>query len=139
MRALSGQLGPALVLGRKRSEMQRLSDWLDLRFEALGLSGKAAYAVRLCLEEAVLNVIVHGAGASGIAVALEQSEYGVVARVEDDGPAFDPLAFAPRPNPRSVDEAAGGGFGIKLIRQHATSLTYGREDGVNRLVLHFDP
>lgn len=138
MREVSVGPGSALLLERERSEMHRFSEWLDARLEALGVGGNAAYAVRLCLEEAVLNVIVHGAGTSRIAVALDRVEDGVVAQLEDGGPAFDPVAFVPPPTPRSVDEAACGGFGIRLMRRYATSLAYQREDGANRLVLRFD-
>ena len=131
------QAATPLVLARDWAEMQRFSAWLDIRFEALALTGDRAYAVRLCLEEAVSNVIMHGDGDSSIHVTLGRVEDGLVACVEDGGPAFDPVSAAPLPLPASMEAAAEGGFGLKLIRRYASSMTYRREAGVNRLELGF--
>jgi serine/threonine-protein kinase RsbW len=131
------QVGPVLVLTRNWAEMQRFSDWLNARLEALALAGEAAYAVRLCLEEAISNVIMHAAGSSAIHVTLDRKEDGLIASVEDNGPAFDPVSATPLPSPGSIEAASNGGFGLRLIRGYAQSMDYQRTDGTNRLELRF--
>jgi anti-sigma regulatory factor (Ser/Thr protein kinase) len=60
----------AIALRHQLSEMQRLSDWIDRRVVALGLTHAGAYAVRLCVEEAVLNIITHNHPPADPAVSI---------------------------------------------------------------------
>jgi anti-sigma regulatory factor (Ser/Thr protein kinase) len=138
---MTDEVGPLLVIRHDRAEMGRLSAWLDGRIAALGLGQAPAYAVRLCLEEAVLNVVTHGTLAPGVdgnvRVWLDRKAEGVAAWIEDRGPAFDPLAVADAPAPGNLAEAPLGGLGIRLIRQFASHVAYQREAGMNRLMLQF--
>lgn len=120
--------------------MQRLSAWIDWRAEALKLSGAQLHAVRLCLEEAVMNVIMHGMVPGpdpGIVVRLDRTVDGLFAEIEDRGPAFDPLAIAPSTRPRNLEEAEPGGFGLTLIRHYARTAAHERIDGANLLRMTF--
>ena len=59
-----------LLLSHARPELARLSAWLDEQERVLAMSERVAYAVRLCLEEAVANLIDHAPATSDIAVDL---------------------------------------------------------------------
>jgi anti-sigma regulatory factor (Ser/Thr protein kinase) len=133
--------GPLLTLRHDRAEIGRLSSWLDDRIGALLLDRTVAYAVRLCLEEVVLNAVTHGAPPDGeagdILVRLDRTPDGLRAWVEDHGPPFDPLSQEAAPLPRTLEEAPLGGLGIRLIRAFASGISYCRAGGANRLTLSF--
>ncbi len=134
--------GAAIALRHDRSEMQRLSDWIDRRAAALALSHAGAHAVRLCLEEAVLNIIVHNDPpadpAAAIRVWLGRSGGRLAIRIEDCCAPFDPLAVPAPARPDSLADAPIGGLGIPLLRRFASEMEYCREQGTNRLLLVFD-
>ena len=66
----------ALVLGNDLAELTRLAEWLRGRGRGETVSSDVSFAVQLCLEEAVANVIMYGATNADrleIAVELERS------------------------------------------------------------------
>jgi anti-sigma regulatory factor (Ser/Thr protein kinase) len=128
-----------LVLGHDVAELERLAGWIE-GFTRQGTSPDMSFAVQLCLEEAVANIIMYGAAKNDalvIAVELERNCGTLVARIEDNGRQFDP-ARAPPPAPAaSLDEAKVGDVGIHLMRSFASGMDYERRDGRNRLTLRF--
>ena len=134
--------GPSIALPHDIAAIQRLSDWIDRRTEALALSPTAVYAVRVCLEEAVLNVVQHGEPPSGtgaaIRVCLGRADGCLVASVVDRGLPFDPLSVPPPPRAESLEAARVGGLGIPLMRRFSRTMTYRRADGVNVLEFQWE-
>jgi serine/threonine-protein kinase RsbW len=129
---------PTLVhLPAERGAVPRLVDWLDHRIALLDLPAKAAYAVRLCAEESVLNVILHGKSGT-VSVWLGRCAGRLSLCVKDSGPAFDPSSAEPRPRPATLEDARVGGMGIMLMRQFSTGMVYRRAFGANRLLLSFE-
>jgi anti-sigma regulatory factor (Ser/Thr protein kinase) len=61
----------------------------------------------------------------------------LVARIEDNGSAFDPTQVPPPRVPASLDEAKVGDIGIHLMRSFASGIHYERRDGTNRLTMRF--
>jgi len=122
------------------SELRRLARWFEAKAPP-GLSADTSFAVQLCLEEAVANIIMHGGGAKDdrlqIAIALERSGGTLVARIEDSGREFDPTQFPPSSVAKSLEEAKVGDLGIHLMRSFASDMYYERRDGRNRLTLRF--
>jgi len=120
--------------------LMRLGPWVDEIAAGLSLPATQEYALRLCLEEAVANVVMHGqpeTGAACDAVSVEIRHAGGLLHVliEDDCAAFDPLR-QPAPDLHAdLERRAVGGLGIHLMRQHASSVGYRRENGINRLEL----
>jgi anti-anti-sigma factor len=55
--------------------------------------------------------------------------------ISDNGPPFDPLAFADPDTALSVEEREIGGLGIHLVRQMMDEVSYQRRDGENVVVL----
>ena len=122
--------------------MQRLAEWIGRRAAALALTPAAAHAVRLCLEEGVVNVIAHNDPppdpAAMIRVWLGRRAGRLTARIEDRCAPFDPLAVPERARPGGLADAPIGGLGIRLLRHFSTAAVYRRAHGANRLELTFD-
>ena len=96
---------------------------------AAGYPGEDVGAVRLAVEQAAVNGIEHGhAGDPGKAVRLAWrfDERGLLARVEDDGPGFDPSLL---PDPLRPDNPQRGGGGLVLIAASMTAVSYSRQRG----------
>ena len=105
-----------------------------------GCAGEVCFRVELVVEEVTMNLIRHarprGAGTAALHVRCEAG--GAVLTIEDDGPAFDPLAAAPRPVGGALGGCHEGGFGLHLIRRNAEMTSYARSAaGMNRLELTF--
>jgi serine/threonine-protein kinase RsbW len=128
-----------LVLKRELSELDRLTAWVQAIEQRFGLPPAVAFALGLCLEEAVANIIMYGdaRGHGDIAITLEQASGELLARIEDDGWQFDPTTAARRVPPRSLDDAKVGEVGIHLMRTFATDMRYERKSGTNTLTLTF--
>jgi serine/threonine-protein kinase RsbW len=128
-----------LVLRNELTELKRLATWLE-GFVQHELSPDVSFAVQLCLEEAVANVIMYGGGRGDrleIAVELERSDGTLVAHIEDNGRQFDPTRKPVRPPATSLEDARVGDLGIHLMRSFASGMHYERRDGRNRLTLRF--
>lgn len=131
-----------LALTHSRDEMARLSRWLDEQEVVLAMPDRVAHAVRMCLEEAVVNLIDHTPARSeepDISVDLGWQGDRMVAVIEDSAPPFD-LRQAPLPErPKSLEDAIPGGLGILLIRSFASEIDYASKPGRNQLTLRFIP
>ncbi|TMJ71875.1 MAG: ATP-binding protein [Alphaproteobacteria bacterium] len=128
-----------LVLRKDVAELKRLAGWIE-GFTQERTSPDVSFAVQLCLEEAVANIIMYGARRDDpleIAVELERNGENLVARIEDNGQQFDPTRAPPPVSARSLEEAKVGELGIHLMRSFATGMDYERRDGRNRLTLRF--
>jgi anti-sigma regulatory factor (Ser/Thr protein kinase) len=130
-----------LTLPNSVAEMARLSDWIDSLDNALRPAARVGYALRLCLEEAVANIIAYAfePGSTHV-IVIEVWRQGklVQATVTDDGRAFDPLKLPEPPKLADVSSAPIGGLGIKLMRQFASNITYTRTDRGNHLQFSFE-
>jgi|SRR5215471_505739 anti-sigma regulatory factor (Ser/Thr protein kinase) len=129
-----------LVLRNDAGESARMTDWILGVCKSAGIATKTAYALQLCLEEAVSNIVEHGRGAAPateIVASVMREHSGVVLTVEDDGTAFDPTQFAAPRRGETLEELPVGGLGIPLMRRFADSVDYLREGGRNHLRLTF--
>jgi len=128
-----------LLLHRDLAELRRLAVWIE-GWAARDLSADLSFAVQLCLEEAVANIMMYSAAQDApleIAVEVERTDQALVARIEDNGSAFDPTR-APRPTvPASLAQAKAGNLGIHLMRSFAGGMHYERRDSRNRLTMRF--
>jgi serine/threonine-protein kinase RsbW len=138
--AMANLEASSLELGGDLSELRRLAEWIKARTPQV-LSADTVFAVQLCLEEAVANIIMHGGGAKDdrlrIAIELERNAGTLVASIEDSGREFDPTQFPPPSGAKSLEKAKVGDYGIHLIRCFASGMHYERQEGCNRLTLRF--
>src|SRR3954451_9194704 len=109
-----------LVLCNHLAELRRLSAWVE-RWTQEGVPSNVSFALQLCLEEAVANVIMYGHidGELKIAIELERLGGTLVARIEDNGQSFDPTQVAP-----PLKEAKISNLGIHLVRRFASRVDY---------------
>ena len=114
--------------------------WIDDIVAALELSADTTYALQLCLEEAVVNVISYGFEPDSehdVRIAVWRDGGIVRAEITDDGMPFDPLAQELPERPGDLGSAQIGGLGIKLMRNFASNIAYQRAGSSNRLTLTF--
>jgi anti-sigma regulatory factor (Ser/Thr protein kinase) len=128
-----------LVVRSRLDELQRLATWAETVASDTGLSSEQAFAIQLCLEEAVANIIMYGGAADDapITVQIVPSAGAVSAIIEDSARAFDPTKVTPRAKPVSLDQARVGELGVHLIRHYSSRMHYERHDDRNRLTLTF--
>lgn len=129
-----------LRLARSMQGLAGLASWIDQIAAELALPSPQEYALRLCLEEAVVNVVMHGRPVPGVpaeTVGLQVSSGpdALHVTIEDRCAPFDPLRQPAPDAQQGLEEREVGGWGIHLMRQFASSLAYQRLDNVNRLAL----
>lgn len=118
----------------------RALEWLEGLAERDGWPARTLFALRLCADEALTNVISYATAPAGEAALLLRLECartadGVQLRIEDNGPAFDPTAQASPVLAPSLDDARVGGHGLRLMRHYLHTLHYQREGERNVLLL----
>ena len=128
-----------LLLHRHLAELERLAVWLE-GWAMRDLSASLSFSVQVCLEEAVANIMMYSAAKDAplkIIVEVERRDQTLVARIEDNGSAFDPTQFPRPPVPASLTQAKVGNLGIHLMRSFAAGMHYERRDSRNRLTMRF--
>ena len=137
--AMSDLEANRLELRGDLSELSRLAEWTKARTPQV-IAADTLFAVQLCLEEAVANIIMHGGAREdrlAIAIELEREGATLVARIEDTGCEFDPTQFPPLSIAKSLQQAKVGDYGIHLMRCFTTGMHYERQEGRNQLTLRF--
>ena len=128
-----------LLLHRDLAELERLAVWIE-GWATRDLSASLSFAVQVCLEEAVANIIMYSTTTDdGLEIVVEVERRGelLVARIEDNGSAFDPTQVPRPPRPASLAEAKVGNLGIHLMRSFASGMHYERRDSCNCLTMRF--
>ncbi len=95
----------------------------------------------LVLEEAMMNIVMHGfeqPGDQRVELAVTLPTGAVCLRLEDEGKAFDPRSAAEPTVAPSLAEAQPGGQGIPLMRRFTRSMDYERIGGRSVLTLTLD-
>ena len=118
-----------LTLRSSLSDLARVSPWIEHLAAQYAIPDNTQFAMNLCLEEVLSNVIRHGyAGQPGrpmlVQFASSPRDGYFTFVVEDEAPLFDPLAVPEPPVPRTIDEARVGGNGLRLLRHFADTLEY---------------
>jgi anti-sigma regulatory factor (Ser/Thr protein kinase) len=128
-----------LEVDRTMTGVRRAGAWVDELAILLNLSGETEYALRLCLEEAVTNIVNHatpgpGIGRDSVSLHMVANASTLRVRIEDRCGAFNPLA-TPLPAPDDPAPEGEGGLGITLLRRHANEVTWARDGDTNRLLI----
>ena len=105
-----------------------------------GLDRKAAYRLRLAVDEIATNIITHGyleAHLDGdVVVNASVGDEQLVIILEDSAPAFDPRAHEiPDHIDKPSDERPIGGLGVFLAIKNVDGLDYEYRDHKNRNIL----
>lgn len=126
-----------MVLAGRREEMEAATRRVLDRVRVADFSPGSTFAIRLALEEALANALMHGNGGDpGKAIVIEFCIDGekVIIAVADKGNGFD-LAAVPDPTQEENIEIPAG-RGIMLMRAYMTAVTY-NERG-NRVTMRYD-
>lgn len=129
-----------LILRSSLDELQRLTAWVEHIASEAALTAEQAFALQLCLEEAVANIVMYGGAAVDAPIAVEVSQAGgdLTVAIEDSARPFDPTQVPPREKPASLDQARVGALGVHLIRHYSSQMRYERRNGRNCLMLTFN-
>ncbi len=133
-----------LTLSSQLTQLTLVWSWVEALAAQYSISEKTRYAIHLCLEEALSNVIRHGyCSESNHTVTIEFKAIGntqLTFAIEDHAPPFDPTSpevIGAAPVPSSILDLQSGGVGIRLLRQFSDSLIYERLSDGNRMTICF--
>ena len=131
----------SFTLRNERREIARMFTLLEGFCQANEIADDDMFNVRLILDEAVINVIVHGyddARQHEIRVALSLDSAILAVHIEDDGVAYNPLeAPAPRFD-LPIEQRRIGGLGVHIMKTLARNVAYRREAGRNHLDIEIE-
>jgi anti-sigma B factor antagonist len=121
---------------RSMRGLARVGAWVDELAMLLNLAHRTEYALRLCLEEAVANIVTHalpvpGVNAEIVSLRLIAAPNKLTATVQDQCAEYNPLQ--PDPAEHDREKPSEGGLGVSLLRQHARDVTWSRVGSANRL------
>ena len=133
-----------LILASRLEDLALVTPWVGALAAEYAIPAETEFAIHLCLEEAISNIVRHGYREQSkqlITVDFALSPTGGMEfRIEDHGPPFDPLdpsLIATAPTPASIEEIPLGGRGLRLMRKFAGNLAYERLADANRLTIGF--
>jgi anti-sigma regulatory factor (Ser/Thr protein kinase) len=130
-----------LVLPARVERLAELFDLVGVAGGELGLPDDRRGVIDLVVEEAFVNLCrhaYHGREDGMVGVLITGATGELVVELRDSGPAFNPIAEAPRPDlTLGVEARKPGGLGVELMRRMTDELRYQRTDGRNVLAMIF--
>lgn len=131
-----------LELDSRLSELSRVQPWIKALADRNGFGEDALFAIELCIEEALANVILHGYRSEpGHPIVMQSSVSGgnLLFVIDDQAPPFSPVEplTSHTTEPTTLDSIEPGGNGIRLLARFAGSLAYERLSDSNRLTIGF--
>jgi serine/threonine-protein kinase RsbW len=117
------------------AELPALTRFLQEFWSAAQLPAPAVLPFELALEEAFMNIVMHGAppGTARVEVSLVLAGPRLTLTIEDEGPQFDPLSLPAPDITAPLEERRVGGQGVHLIRQMMDEVSYQRVGARNQL------
>ncbi len=110
-----------------------LADVLEI-IQQHGYKREAVFAVRLALDEALVNAVKHGNqndASKSVHIQFDIDDQQIVLQVEDEGPGFHP---ADLPDPTAEENLSRpNGRGVMLMRAYMTDVAF--NDKGNRVIL----
>jgi anti-sigma regulatory factor (Ser/Thr protein kinase) len=130
-----------LTLRSQISELAQISPWIEHLASQYAIPTKTQFAMNLCLEEALSNIVRHGYGGApdhNIFIDCRIPQSGVfLFVVDDEAPHFNPVEALEPPIPGRLEDLQVGGQGIRLLRRFADNLKYEATPSGNRLSISF--
>jgi serine/threonine-protein kinase RsbW len=130
-----------LALRSRLSDMVELPVWIEELASRYAIPASMQFAMNLCLEEVISNIIRHGYGSETdrpVNVRFTApGEGNFVFIVDDEAPPFNPVEAPESPMLNPHDEIRIGGQGIRLLHRFADALEYEPTPTGNRLSIGF--
>ena len=129
-----------LALRSQLAELSRVWPWVDALAAEYNLPGETRFAINLCLEEALSNIIRHGYRGHPdhlITIDFASSGTSLTFTIEDRAPHFMPAESKDAQPAASIEEYRPGGLGLQLMRRYAGSLAWEPLPRGNRLTIGF--
>jgi serine/threonine-protein kinase RsbW len=130
-----------LALRSQMADLALVAPWIEQLGTERAIPASTRFAMNLCLEEVLSNIIRHAYGGIGdrvISVRYAPSRNNsVLLIIDDEAPHFNPLAAEETPVEETLDGTRVGGLGIRLLRGFAESLKYEPTPAGNRLIIGF--
>jgi serine/threonine-protein kinase RsbW len=142
MSANGQDLTPELLKLRSRmSELAQVHGWIEGLAVRHSVPDNVQFAMDLCLEEVLSNIIKHGYSGQPdhpITVQFSRPRQDLfVFVVEDAAPPFNPLDMPELPASSPAKEIPVGGQGIRLLKRFADALEYHTTPAGNQLKIGF--
>jgi anti-sigma regulatory factor (Ser/Thr protein kinase) len=126
-----------LVVPGALTSLSLIADFIKKMALAAGLEERAAYRLRLAVDEIATNIITHGYceanldGFLDLQATIDENTLKIF--IEDTARAFNPLKHAtPNHFDLPLEKREIGGLGIYLAIQNVDGFSYERVDGRNR-------
>ncbi len=114
-----------VVIANDLAAAREVEEQIIRQTEALGYSQECAFAIRLALEEAVVNAHQHGNRGDAnktLTISYDVSEKRVVIRIRDEGEGFEPGRVPDPTEPSRI--SLPHGRGIMLMRAYLDEVAY---------------
>jgi serine/threonine-protein kinase RsbW len=134
------------------SQIPAAGSWIESIAADLDLPGPRVFAMQVCLEEIMSNIVQHGGAQSSsrsyrpqtdqanplvISITVSALADRVIMTVEDNGRPFDVAQAPAKGIDQPLDQIQPGGMGIQLIKSFASSFKYRRTGKGNRVIVEF--
>jgi serine/threonine-protein kinase RsbW len=117
-------------------QLDRIRKYVANSATELGASPAVLDDLRLAVDEAVTNVLIHGYGGAGdIELTLEQDGSDLRVVLRDHAPPSDAVGDAPQALDPPEERASPGGFGIYLIHSMMDEVIHRETADGNELTL----
>ena len=123
--------GPVVLALRSAEEVVPALERLSAAMSAAGYPQRDAFALRLALEEALVNALKHGHRgdpSKEVRLRYRVTAEEAVAEVEDQGPGFDPAAVPDPLAPENLEKPSGRG--LLLMRRYLSWLRFNERGNV---------
>ena len=122
--------------------LHELLTFIRIEAEKRGFSENALNRIELVVEEALVNVFVHGYAENHKQGQVElrcpaSDDLSLTIEIRDTGVSFDPLSLANPDVESDLTKRRIGGMGVFFIRKMTDKVAYRREGDSNILTMTF--
>lgn len=109
----------SLQTSAELKNLSQIRDFVEMAATGLGFSPDLISNVQLAVDELATNVILHGYHGQGgsLEIELERTVRGLVVRLRDEAPPFDPTTVPPPDLTLPLTKRPIGGLGVHLVRR----------------------
>jgi serine/threonine-protein kinase RsbW len=130
-------------------DISAAAQWVETIAAEQHFPEELVFALQVCLEELLTNVVRHGGAKSSgdlsevpvpplnVEITISTGPQRVSMTVEDNGKPFDVVNAPAHRIDQPLDEVQPGGLGIQLIRNFASSIAYEQAGLGNRVIVEF--